>query len=784
MSTSLRPDWQVQIDERGDLSVNPVSAGLGRREFILLSATTTGGLLLGWRMPVIAGEKSTHPATTQLGVFLRIDADGGIVIGARAPEIGQGVKTALPMLIAEELDADWQRVRVEQLPLGLVSKADSPSGVDWKFGPQGAGGSTSIPDAWQDLRQIGAQARWLILQAAAGAWEIDVSELKTSASQVLHPDGRTLGYGALAAAASRGKLPGTAIALKEPGAYRIIGRPTRTVDCADIVTGKAIYGIDANLPGALHAVVARCPYFEGTLESYDASEAKKIKGVRSVLVLPGPQAAEPITANLATGIVVLADDTWSALQGRRALKIVWKPGAHSAESSAALDAQCTRLLAGSGQRVRDDGDFDAATAAATRKVEAVYRIPFVSHCPLEPQNACAHVEADRVRIIAPMQQPGGASRIAHQLTGVDRMKIDVQMTRVGGGFGRRLSNDFVAEAVLISKLSGKPIKLLWTREDDLQHDFYRPFGHHQMRAALDADNRVSAWAHRLASASKYHRRPDVKPEDLWQAELYPDDFPAAAIGNLRLEWFPVQSGMTRGSWRAPAHTANAFAVQSFVDEIAHAAGRDPLALRLELIGEAGERAYAQHGGPVFDSGRLRHVLELAAQTIGWGRKLPPGRGLGLAAHFTFGGYAAHAMEVSVDDDGSYRIERCICAVDIGRPINPLGIQAQMMGGTIDGISTAQALEITIEGGRVVQTNFNDYRLLRMADAPDVEVLIVPSEKDPAGAGEMGIPTAAPALTNALFAACAVRVRSLPIGNQISAALSARRAAAASQPGSS
>lgn len=784
MSTSLRPDWLVQIDDAGAAAVNPQSAGFGRREFILLSATSAGGLLLGWRMPAMAGEKATPPGATQLGVFLRIDADGGIVIGARAPEIGQGVKTALPMLIAEELDADWARVRVEQLPLGLVSKADSPSGVDWKFGPQGAGGSTSIPDAWQDLRQIGAQARWLILQAAAGAWEIDVSELKTSASQVLHPDGRTLGYGALAAAASRGTLPATAITLKEPGAYRVIGRPTRTVDCADIVTGKAIYGIDANLPGALIAVVARCPYFEGTLESYDASEAKKIKGVRSVLVLPGPQAAEPITANLATGIVVLAHDTWSALQGRRALKIVWKPGAHSAESSAALDAQCTRLLAGSGQRVRDDGDFDSAISAATRKVEAVYRIPFVSHCPLEPQNACAHVEADRVRIIAPMQQPGGASRIAHQITGVDRMKIDVQMTRVGGGFGRRLSNDFVAEAVLISKLSGKPIKLLWTREDDLQHDFYRPFGHHQMRAAIDADNRVTAWAHRLASASKYHRRPDVKPEDLWQAELYPDDFPAVAISNLRLEWFAVQSGMTRGSWRAPAHTANAFAVQSFVDEVAHAAGRDPLALRLELIGQASERAYAQHGGPIFDSGRLRHVLQWAADTIGWGRKLPPGRGLGLAAHFTFGGYAAHAMEVSVDDEGKYRIERCICAVDVGRPINPLGIQAQMMGGTIDGISTARALEIGIEGGRVVQTNFDTYRLLRMADAPDVEVLIVPSEKDPAGAGEMGIPTAAPALTNALFAACGVRVRSLPIGNQISTALSARRAAAKSQPGSS
>jgi isoquinoline 1-oxidoreductase subunit beta len=410
--------------------------------------------------------------------------------------------------------------------------------------------------------------------------------------------------------------------------------------------------------------------------------------------------------------------------------------------------------------VRRDGDAAAALARAARRVTALYSVPYVAHAPMEPPCAFVHVENDRGRVIAAVQQPSGAAAQLRTL-GVPTQNLELQMTRVGGGFGRRLTNDFVNEAAQISRAIGGPVKLMWTREDDLRHDFYRPTGWHELSAGLDEGGRIVGWTHRLASASKYYRRADVQPQDQWTAELYPDDFPARLVPDMALEWHALQSGAPRGSWRAPAHTANAFAVQSFMDELALAAGKDPVAFRLALLEPAQTLAYGQHGGPQFHTQRLAGVLKLAAEKIGWGRALPKGRGLGVACHFTFGGYAAHAFEVEVAGDGALRIHRCVCAADIGLVINPLGAEAQMMGGTIDGLSWAMHQAITVDGGRVVQGNFNDYPLLRSAEAPDVEVHLVRSDFPPGGAGEMGTPTAAPALANAIFAASGRRLRDTP-----------------------
>ena len=737
---------------------------LSRRRFLIIGATASGALLVGWRagnaqqpLPYLGA----HEEGQQLGPFVRIESDGSVVIGARGCEIGQGVKTSLPMLIAEELDVDWKRVRVEQLPYGYVETDAGPSD---KYGAQGAGGSDDIPTGWKDLRQAGAVARWLLVQAAAQQWNVPADKLRTEAGSVIAPDGLKLGYGALAASAAALDPPKDPVPLKSPDKFTIIGKPTLTVDGRDIVTGRAEYGIDAYLADALVAVMLRCPHLDGSVDKVDDAETRKVPGVKDVVIIPGPKPDEPIDGVLAAGVAVLAEDTWAALKGRDKLKVEWNAGPWSAESSGALAAKANELLDKNENAVsvRNDGDFAAARKQAATRLEARYEMPFLAHATMEPPGALISIDKDKALLIASLQNPARASQTISTLTGIARKNIEIRMTRAGGGFGRRLKNDYVAEAVLIAKAAGKPVKLIWTREDDLKHDFYRPFGVHALAATLDKKKRVTGWSHRCAATPRNYRDSGMAKSPLYVGCIEPDDFPAGLVANLSKTFFAVASGMPRGWWRGPIHTFHAFAVQSFIDEIAIATKQDAVQLRLDLLGAPRRLAYEGSDNPGFDTGRLAGVLRLAAEKIGWKEKRSDGHGIGIACHFTFGGYAAHAFEVSVEGKDLV-IHRAVCAVDVGRVVNPLGVEAQMMGGTIDAISTALNLAVTVKEGQVQQRNFTDYPLLRMDKAPQsVEVYIVPSEEPPSGAGEIGVPSAAPALANAIYAATTVRVRKLPL----------------------
>ena len=741
--------------------MNASAPELSRRQFLICGTSAAGSLIFG--VPAFALSTDT-PGHRQLGFFIEIQTDGRVIIGSNQPEIGQGIRTTLPMLVAEELDVEWSKVSVQPMPLGIVKTAD---GFAWKYGGQGVGGSTGLTSNWDFMRQVGARARMQLIHAAAARLGVPPGNCYTKPGMVIcKAIGTEIPYQDLVADAAQLDPVGEDVPLKEMGDYRIAGRAQNGVDALAIVTGKTKYGTDTNRPDMRYAVIARCPYLNGHVKSFDDTAARKIDGVLDVFEIEGPKPGEPYRI-LASGVAVVATSTWAAMRGRDALLVDWDRGPNANDNSDDFWSENAAMLDTEGQIVLDDGDFGGAYEKAHQRFVRRYQVPFVSHAPLEPQNCYAWVQDDRCHIIAPTQMPSGASRAAAAVTSLPREHIHIEMTRVGGGFGRRLTNDYVAEAAIISMKTGWPIKLQWSREDDLRHDFYRPAGMHEMRAGLSDDGEVVAWSQRLASASKYYRRPNMPDEDLWKPELYVDDFPRNIVGNLRLEYHHNDIGVPRGSWRAPAHTANAFVIQSFLDELAHETGQDTLQFRLDLYGEDREFEYSNHGGPVFNPGRLARLLKFVAERIDYDRARPAGSGVGLATHFTFGGYAAHAIEVTVSEAGELRIDRIVAAIDCGFAVNPLAVEAQLQGGTVDGLSTALGLEITVRDGQIVQSNFDDYPLLRIASVPgNFETHILPYDNRPTGVGEMGLPSAAPALTNAIFAARGKRIRRLPIADQL------------------
>jgi isoquinoline 1-oxidoreductase subunit beta len=720
-----------------------------RRTF--LKTVTASGLMLsiaGLPRPGSAAAAAARP----LNVYVLITPDGLVRIMARNPDMGQGVSTSLPMLIAEELDADWKSVRIEQ--------ADSEP---QKYGVQFSGGSRTIPSQWQDLRRVGAAARAMLVQAAARDWGCAPAECRTEAGVVVHgASGRRATYGSLALKCADIEPPDPkALKLKEPKDFRIIGQPLAQYATPQIVTGAPIFGIDVVRPGMLFATLAKAPVVGARVARANLDAARAVPGVRKVLAIEGDPDSLALPDELRgpgmlPGIAVVAGSWWQARQGREALQVAWADHPTAQQSSQAFAATAKAAWA-SGKAetaLRSDGDFDAAFAGAAQRLEAEYSYPFLHHATLEPMNCTAEFRDGRLEIWAPTQTPEAGRQLCAKTLGIEPDRITIHVIRSGGGFGRRLDNDFMVEAAWIAREAGAPVKLIWTREDDFEHGHYRPAGWHRLRAGLDAAGNVVALADHFATFAPFGR-----PSML--CGMGANEFPARFVPNLRYEQSSMPLGMPVGALRAPRSNALAFVFQSFIDELAHAAGQDPLAFQLKLLGD---KPVVGEGQAQYNAARMKGVLQAAAQMANWGKtSLPKGEGLGIACYYSHAGYIAEVAHVAVATDGTPRVRKVWCAVDVGSQIvNPSGAMQQVQGSVLHGISHAFHEALTFAAGRAEQTSFGQYPVVRLEDAPPIEVRFLATDYPPTGLGEPALPPAIPAIANAIFAATGKRVRSLPI----------------------
>lgn len=735
---------------------------LDRRAFLKTTAAGGAALLIGFHLPAQA---STDPAQAQekppinpLNAWVRITPDNRVTLILAKSEMGQGIMTALPMILAEELSLDWKQVHVEQAP------------TDPKIYDLGTGGSGSVWGSWLPLRQAGAAAREMLIAAAAKRWEVGTDTCRAENGYVLHghPE-RSYKYGELVADAALLPIPDFKnVPLKNSRDFTIVGKDTHRVDGFLKATGTARFGIDSRPAGLLYAVVARCPVFYGKVASFDAAKAKAVAGVQDVFEI----STSGRGASTNGGVAVVATSSWAALQGRKALAVRWEEGPAAKESSEELHRQfVANAAAQPGEVIRNEGDADSVLAkipAGAKKVAAVYELPFAAHVCMEPMNCTVHIRPDGAEAWVPTQAPQWAQGVIAEAAKLPPEKVIVHTTLMGGGFGRRYQADFVMEAAQIAKKTAQPVMVVWSREDDMQHDFYRPASYHQCQGVVDSNGNVSVWKHFQTSTSIAAKWGEKGEENSGKGEFGTGATVPYKAPNLRIEYTLAHSSAPRAWWRSVEHSSSGFVVESFVDELAAAAGEDALAFRLKLLGDPAKLPQfgEEPNAPPLDTGRLRGVLKLAAEKSRWGTPLADGEGRGIATFFSFNTYTAAVAEVVLHDK-DLKIKRLVCSVDCGRVVNPNGVRAQVESAAIYALTATLKDPITISGGRVVQSNFNDYKMMRMNEAPLIEVHLVDSEEAPTGIGEPTVPVIAPAVCNAIFSASRnwkkpIRVRRLPV----------------------